>query len=214
MEIYFVRTDPVQEVAAEPATLDLLRDILRPKEIEPRATPELLTAARAAGWPLVYDDTIAPGTVHCRPTPGASPPPSRADIEEYVRVLTDGSRRAVETGLEGMEYALTDVQFTSEAPEPAFAWTHWPGKSALTLETTFRPSDGVRELFAWVDEHIRVRQAATVDRLAAELGIPAHVARQHFDAVQHLLEETGVGDGYGDLTIPQPVRPPVPWPSR
>ena len=71
MEILFVRTDPVQEIAADPATLDLLKDILRPKDDEPRASPEFLAAARLSGWPLVYDATLRPGVVHCRPTPGA-----------------------------------------------------------------------------------------------------------------------------------------------
>jgi hypothetical protein len=88
MELLFIHTDPVQEIAAEPATLDLLKDILRPKDDEPRATPELLTAARAMDWPLVYDKTIRPGYVHCRPTPGAAPPLSGAEVEEYWRVLT------------------------------------------------------------------------------------------------------------------------------
>ena len=87
MQLYFIRTDPVQEIAAEPATLDLLRDILRPKAVEHRAAPELLAAARSCGWPLVYDDTIRPGYVHCRPTSGAGPTPSDAEIAEYFRAL-------------------------------------------------------------------------------------------------------------------------------
>lgn len=87
MKLCFVRIDPVQEIAAEPATLDLLRDILRPKAHEPRADPELLAAARATGWPLVYDDSIEPGTVHCRPTPGAPPPLSSEEIANYMRAL-------------------------------------------------------------------------------------------------------------------------------
>jgi hypothetical protein len=87
MEIYVVRTDPVQEVAAEPSTLDLLKDILRPKAVEPRATPEFLDAARTCGWPLVYDEALQPGMLHCRPTPGAGPPLTDADITEYMRAL-------------------------------------------------------------------------------------------------------------------------------
>jgi hypothetical protein len=67
MELLFVRTDPVQEIAAEPHTLDELRDILRPKEDESRAAPELLAAARLTDWPLVYDESLRPGVVHCRP---------------------------------------------------------------------------------------------------------------------------------------------------
>jgi hypothetical protein len=89
VEIYFVRTDPVQEIAAEPGTLDTLIDILRPKTVETRATPEFLTAARACDWPLVYDEAIRPGYVHCRPSSlGAVPPPSGEEITEYFRALT------------------------------------------------------------------------------------------------------------------------------
>lgn len=90
MKLYVVRIDPVQEIAAEPGTLDLLRDILRPKEHERRAAPELLAAARLTGWPLVHDTTLEPGVVHCRPTPGAPPPLSVAEITDYMRALTPG----------------------------------------------------------------------------------------------------------------------------
>lgn len=93
MQIFFVRTDPVQEIAAEPITLDLLKDILRPKDVEPRATPEWLAAARAASWPLVYDSTLRPGIVHCRPSmPGAAPPPSPEELQEWFHALTHGGQ--------------------------------------------------------------------------------------------------------------------------
>lgn len=87
MEILFVRIDPVQEVATEPATLDYLMDVLRPKAVEPRATPGFLDAARTCGWPLVYDDRIPPGYVHCRPTPGAPPPLTAEQITDYLHAL-------------------------------------------------------------------------------------------------------------------------------
>ncbi|MFD5814381.1 hypothetical protein [Streptomyces sp. NPDC127038] len=93
MEILFVRVDPVQEVAVEPGTLDLLRDILRPKDHEPRADPEVLAAARLTGWPLVYDDKIPPGEVHCRPTPGAPPPLTAAEITKYIQALMPKEQR-------------------------------------------------------------------------------------------------------------------------
>ncbi|MGW9058879.1 hypothetical protein [Streptomyces sp. NPDC055733] len=87
MRLHLVRIDPVQEIAAEPGTLDLLRDILRPKDDEPRASPEVLTAAWATGWPLVYDETLEPGVVHCRPTPGAPPPLTVEEITDYMRAM-------------------------------------------------------------------------------------------------------------------------------
>lgn len=87
MELLFVRTDPVQEIAAERATLDYLIDVLRPKAVETRATPEFLSAARMTDWPLVYDDTILPGYVHCRPTAGAFAPLNAAEMLEYFQRL-------------------------------------------------------------------------------------------------------------------------------
>jgi hypothetical protein len=87
VELLFIRTEPVQEVAAERATLDYLIDVLRPKAVETRATPDFLSAARMTGWPLVYDDTIRPGYVHCRPTPGTPAPLSATEVLDYFRRL-------------------------------------------------------------------------------------------------------------------------------
>ncbi|MFF9002642.1 hypothetical protein ACF1GW_35535 [Streptomyces achromogenes] len=87
MEFLFVRTEPVQEIAAEPATLDLLINILRPKEDEPRATPELLAAAWATGWPLVYDADLPPGMVQCRPSGRGSGIPPTPDDFRLLRAL-------------------------------------------------------------------------------------------------------------------------------
>ncbi|WP_157876773.1 hypothetical protein, partial [Streptomyces graminilatus] len=209
VEIYFVRTDPVQEVAAEPATLDLLRDILRPKAVvETRAAPELLTAARAASWPLVYDDKIPPGYVHCRPTPGAASALRAAEIEECWRALIPGEehRQPIKGALDGIRHALTDMEFTSKDPEPAFVWPRQHGKSALTIEATFQQTDAMKSLFAWADAHVRGRQQAMVARLADEFDRPRFLVRRQFYAVQHVLEAAGIGDGYGNLTVPQPVR--------
>jgi len=50
-------------------------------------------------------------------------------------------------------------------------------------------------------------------RLADDLRTPLPLARQHYAAVVQTLEAAGIADGYGRLTIPQPVRPPVPMPT-
>ena len=86
----------------------------------------------------------------------------------------------------------------------------------LCLTATFegRRDDGLRDLFAWVDAHVRTRQDMLLHRLAEDLGIPEPLARRQFDSVQRALEDAGVGDGYGRLTIRQPVRPPVQAPTR
>jgi hypothetical protein len=69
MKLHLFRTDPAQEIAAEPITLALLEDILRPKDVETRAAPEVLEAWRTSGLPLVPDDSLRPGVVHVRPHP-------------------------------------------------------------------------------------------------------------------------------------------------
>lgn len=136
------------------------------------------------------------------------------ELADVARAAFGEHRRPIEIGLDGMRHALTDVAFTARDREPAFAWPSRHGKGALTFEATFHQTDGLRDLFAWVDAHVHARQQTTVARLADELGISAYVARRQFDAVQDLLEQAGIGDGYGRLTIPQPVRPTVPAPSR
>ncbi|WP_097866550.1 hypothetical protein [Streptomyces sp. rh34] len=89
MYLYLVRTDPVQQIAAEPDTLEALTAALSPRTQPPQATPEVITyhAAHGFGWPLVADPTITPGVIHCRPTPGAAPPLSATEVMEYMRAL-------------------------------------------------------------------------------------------------------------------------------
>ncbi|MFG2679215.1 hypothetical protein [Streptomyces sp. NPDC048392] len=51
-------------------------------------------------------------------------------------------------------------------------------------------------------------------RLADDLGLWEPVVRRQFQGVQYVLEEAGAADGYGRLTISQPVRPPIEPPVR
>ncbi|WP_405909586.1 hypothetical protein OG742_37290 [Streptomyces sp. NBC_00828] len=122
---------------------------------------------------------------------------SRVAVEEY--------RSAIEIGVEGVRQALAD------APQAYFDWPRQYGKRELTVEYT--PYDGTRSLFGWVDAHVRARRASTVDRIADELGLPTHLARHQFEGVQRVLEDTGIADGYGLLTVPQPVREPITPPA-
>lgn len=92
MKIYVVGIDPVQEVAAERATLDRFTELLSHHAVELEPTPGLATAARTFGWPLVYDDSLPPGFVYCRPTPGAEPPVTTEEIEQYLLTLMSRGR--------------------------------------------------------------------------------------------------------------------------
>lgn len=86
-EFTFRFVHPIQEIAAESATLDRLRDDLRAKNGAAPPAPPVLPAASLTGWPLVYDEQLPPGEVHCRPTPGAPPPPTRQQITDLLQAL-------------------------------------------------------------------------------------------------------------------------------
>jgi hypothetical protein len=92
VKIYVVRIDPVQEVAAERATLDRFTALLSHHAAEPGTTHEALAGVQSFGWPLVYDDSLPAGFVYCRPTPGAEPPMTTEEIEQYLQSLMSRGR--------------------------------------------------------------------------------------------------------------------------
>lgn len=83
---------------------------------------------------------------------------------------------------------------------------------ATTVEAS-RTGD-LRALF----DALSAAHSAGLDRrlllLADDLGRWEPHVRHDFHAVLQVLEDAGVADGYGRLTIPQPVRPPVEPPTR
>jgi hypothetical protein len=93
VKIYFVHLDPVQEFAAERATLDRFTELLNHHAAEPSgATPEVRARVQLFGWPLVYDDSLPPGFVYGRPTPGAEPRMTTEAIEQYLQTLMSRGR--------------------------------------------------------------------------------------------------------------------------
>lgn len=70
MRFLLARTDPVQQIAAHPATLAQLTDELRKYAAEPDLVHGLgRIGGIGLGLPLIPDDNIAEGAVHLRPTP-------------------------------------------------------------------------------------------------------------------------------------------------
>jgi hypothetical protein len=94
-------------------------------------------------------------------------------------------------------------------------WPRQHGKTRLRgeLEVTFQPTDQMRRAFGLLNAQIEQRRTRRLLRLARDLSLPLFLVRSRFDAIDQVLEASGVGDGYGGLTIPQPVRPPVPLPD-
>ncbi|MFF9043308.1 hypothetical protein [Streptomyces parvulus] len=104
-----------------------------------------------------------------------------------------------------------------DASEDEAALVDWPvqyGKTAFTASIDVPLTDGLRALY---DALVAGHQASLdrrLRRLADDLRLWEPVVRRQFGEVQQVLEDAGIGDGYGRLTIPQPVRPAVELPAR
>ncbi|MFJ2477080.1 hypothetical protein ACIOWI_29595 [Streptomyces sp. NPDC087659] len=66
MKLYVITTEPAQQIAAEPATLERLTARLRTQMQERHLDG---AGGDISGLPLVADPSIAPGFIHLRPTP-------------------------------------------------------------------------------------------------------------------------------------------------
>ncbi|MCX4993818.1 hypothetical protein [Streptomyces longwoodensis] len=114
----------------------------------------------------------------------------------------------------GIDYSTgPDEQTISE-------WIRTYGRGAsLTATFTAPLTGGLRDLFNRLHAEQRAARDRRIHRLAEDLGMwPDHTLWQ-FESIEDLLERAGVGDGFGQLTIPQPVQPlPAPtswrWPSQ
>ncbi|WP_328439341.1 hypothetical protein OHA71_23675 [Streptomyces sp. NBC_00444] len=112
---------------------------------------------------------------------------------------------------------IAGIDFGQPDPGLVVVWPHQNGKrTVFSMELTFEgPSHGalmkVFEPFLGAALASRERRVA---RLAADLGLYRETARHQYDEVLRVLEAAGVADGYGRLTISQPVRPPIPAPAR
>ncbi|MFE9684146.1 hypothetical protein [Streptomyces sp. NPDC006285] len=103
------------------------------------------------------------------------------------------------------------------APDPyesaVLAWPHRHGKTAFTFELSAPFTSSMRGLFDALDASYQADLDRRLVRLADDLGQFEPHVRHDFNAVQRVLEDAGVLDGYGRVTIPQPVRPPVEPPT-
>ncbi|WP_405925450.1 hypothetical protein [Streptomyces sp. NBC_00035] len=130
-----------------------------------------------------------------------------------TRVAFEEYRSPIEIGIDGIRQALA-----ADIPDPPTAYFNWPrqyGKGALTTEFVFDGpnADVARAHFEALFALAHAAQEQRLDRLSRELGIPPSLARHQFEGIQRVLERTGIADGYGNLTVPQPVRPPIALPA-
>ncbi|MET9140534.1 hypothetical protein [Streptomyces parvulus] len=104
-----------------------------------------------------------------------------------------------------------------DASEDEAALVDWPvryGKTAFTASIDAPLTDGLRALYDALAAGHQKGLDRRLGRLADDLGLWEPVVRRQFGEVQQVLEQAGIGDGYGRLTIPQPVRPPIEPPVR
>ena len=130
--------------------------------------------------------------------------------EVLFRPLTSGDWQALgysTAPLVGLDYG---------APNPGeTATVFWPRKhgktAALSLDFEAACGDGTRALLDALLAGHQAQMDQRLHRLAQDLSQWEPRVRRDFTAVQQILEDLGIADGYGQLTIPQPVRPePLP----
>lgn len=94
-------------------------------------------------------------------------------------------------------------------------WPRQTGKGALAfrLEASFQITDRMRRPWGALDALIEEQRTRRHLRLARDLCLPLFLVRSRFNAVDQVLEASGIADGYGGLTLAQPVRPPVQLPD-
>ncbi|MCF2130156.1 hypothetical protein L1I79_27540 [Strepomyces sp. STD 3.1] len=103
-----------------------------------------------------------------------------------------------------------------EDPTDETTLADWPvqyGKTAFTASIDVPLTDGLRALYDALAAGHQKDLDRRLRRLADDLGLWEPVVHRQFGEVQQVLEQAGIGDGYGRLTIPQPVRPPVEPPA-
>lgn len=133
-------------------------------------------------------------------------------LDQHIHRLRTDLAEWTPVGVLGSIEGLDDKQ--EDPAAPAFVWPHLHGKTALTtrLETSFTYTRSrFDEAIHVFDALYRARLDRRLARLARALGQWEEIVRRDFHAVQRVLEDAGVLDGYGRVTVPQPVRPPVLW---
>ncbi|MFC7906439.1 hypothetical protein [Streptomyces nigra] len=132
------------------------------------------------------------------------------DGAQQVWILPDGARTWEPLGFTtgpviGVDYGAPDPAETA-----VITWPRQYGKTAAFTASIDVPlTDGLRALFAALDASHRASLDQRLRRLADDLDRWEPHVRYDFHRVQQVLEDAGIGDGYGRLTIPQPVRPPI-----
>lgn len=103
----------------------------------------------------------------------------------------------------GLDFGVEDPYESA-----VLGWPHQYGKTAaLSVEYTTPFTSVMRGLFDALEASHQADLNRRLARLARDLGRFVPHVRHDFHAVQQVLEAAGITDGYGRITIPQPVRP-------
>ncbi|WP_435218376.1 hypothetical protein [Streptomyces sp. bgisy034] len=107
---------------------------------------------------------------------------------------------------------ILGLDFGQHDPEMAVAW---PFQDVPVVSTTVEVNltDTMHALFDALLSSHRADLERRLHRLAEDLGRWVEQVRHDFDQVLAVLEAAGIADGYGRLTVTQPVRPPVQVPA-
>ncbi|MEV8124808.1 hypothetical protein AB0P07_11945 [Streptomyces sp. NPDC085944] len=137
-----------------------------------------------------------------------------SDDVRPVFFLPDGATEWKSLGYTNDPIADTVYELVVRGKVPGVTMPCQHGTTSFSATVQASIDDGLRTLtnaIAAVCERDLDRRLL---RLADDLGRWEPHVRLEWHQVQQVLEDAGIADGYGRLTIPQPVRPPIEPPAR
>ncbi|MEU4172130.1 hypothetical protein AB0F46_35265 [Streptomyces sp. NPDC026665] len=156
---------------------------------------------------------LPPEVYHHAVTVWQCPPSPLPDDAQQVWIRPDGTDDWQHVGYTagpvfGMDHGAPDPSASAVLAVPV---VQYGNTTSFTVEAPLTGT--MRALFDALTTCHRAHLDRRLLRIAEDLGQWEPHVRRDFSAVQQVLEAAGIGDGYGRLTIPQPVRPPIEPPA-